>query len=100
MSWHSSHRSIDGKWRLATNTSAWIHIDDTWSSFKEEPRNLRLGLGMDGVNLFGFKSICYNAWPMMVVNYNLPPSMEIKKRHLMLSFLVLGKHKVKNVDVY
>ena len=100
MSWHSSHRSIDGKWRLATNTPTWRHIDDTWPSFKEKLRNLKLGLGMDGVNLFGFKSTTYSVWLVVVVNYNLPPFMAIKNGHLMLSLLILGKHKVKNVDVY
>ena len=55
---------------------------------------------MDGVNSFGFKSTFYNVWRVVVVNYNLPPSMAIKKGHLMLSLLIPRKHKVKNVDAY
>ena len=100
ISWHSSHRSIDGKWRLGVDTPTWRHIDDTWPSFKEEPRNLRLELGMDSVNPFGFKSTSYIIWPVVVVKYNLPLSMAIKKGHFMLSPLNPGRHKVKNVDVY
>ena len=61
---------------------------------------MRLGLGMDSVNLFGFKSTSYSVWPVVVVNYNLPPSMEIKKGYVMLSLLIPGRHKVNNVDVY
>ena len=100
MSWHSSHRSDDGMWRIPADTPAWKHIEDEWPSFKTEPRNLRLGLGMDGVNPFGFKSTAYSVWPVVLVNYNLPPSMAIKKGHLMLSLLIPGKHKVKHMDVY
>ena len=55
---------------------------------------------MDSVNLFGFKSTSYNIWPILVVNYNLPHSMAIKKGHLMLSLLISWRHKVKKVDVY
>ena len=100
MSWHSSHRSDDGMWRIPADTPAWKHIEDEWPSFKTEPRNLRLGLGMNGVNPFGLKSTAYSVWPVVLVNYNLPPSMAIKKGHLMLSLLIPGKHKVKHMDVY
>ena len=34
------------------------------------------------------------------MNYNLPPWLAIKKVHLLLSLIVLGKYKVKNMDVY
>ena len=77
MSWHSSHRSDDSMWKIPADTPAWNHIEDEWPSFKTEPRNLRLGLGMDGVNPFGFKSTAYSMWLVVLVNYNLPPSMAI-----------------------
>ena len=35
----------------------------------------------------------------MLVSYNLTPHMAIKKGHVMLSLLILGKYKVKNMDV-
>ena len=38
--------------------------------------------------------------PVVVVNYNLPLSMAIKKGHLMLFLLIPRTHKVKNVNVY
>ena len=40
----------DRMWRIPADTPAWKHIEDERPSFKTEPRNLRLGLGMDGVN--------------------------------------------------
>ena len=33
----------------------------------------------------------------MLINYNLPPSMAIKKGHLMLSLLILEKCKLKHM---
>ena len=100
MEWHASHRSNDGKWRIVADAPAWKHIDALWPSFREEPRHLRLGLGMDGVNPFGARSSSYSVWPVVLVNYNLPPHMAIKKGHVMLSLLIPGKYKVKNMDVY
>ena len=37
---------------------------------------------------------------MVLVNYNIPPWICIKKGGLLLSLLILGKYKVKNMDVY
>ena len=37
MSWHSSHRSDDGMWRIPADTPAWKHIEDEWPSFKQSP---------------------------------------------------------------
>ena len=61
---------------------------------------MRPRLGMDGVYPFGFKSIPYSVWPVVLMNYNLPPSMAIKKGHLMLSLLIPRKHKLKHMYVY
>ena len=36
----------------------------------------------------------------MLVNYNIPPWLTIKKGHLLLALLILGKYKFKNMDVY
>ena len=52
------------------------------------------------MNPFGSRSLCYSIWPIVLVNYNLPPHLAMKKGHVMLSLLVPGKYKVKNMDVY
>ena len=36
----------------------------------------------------------------MVLNYNIPPWEATKKGNILLSLLILGKHKLKNMDVY
>ena len=67
---------------------------------KYEPLSIRLGLAMDGVNPFGLRSSSWITWPMVLVNYNIPPWLAIKKGHILLSLIVLEKHKGKNMDVY
>ena len=100
LDWHISHRSNDGIWRIPADTPAWKHIDEKWPTFRQEPRHLHFGLGIDGVNPFGARSSSYSIWPIVLVNYNLPPHLAMKKGHVMLSLLVPGKYKVKNMDVY
>jgi hypothetical protein len=84
INWHVTHQSQDGKWRIATNSLPWQHIYSIWPKFGGEPQNLRLALGTDGVNPFGLRN---HSWLVVLVNYNLPPHMAIKKSHIMLSRL-------------
>ena len=56
MTWHATHSFIDNTLRVPSNCATWKHIDSTWPDFAREPRNLHLGLAMDGVNPFGLCS--------------------------------------------
>ena len=98
--WRQKNRSTDNVFRVPADSPSWRHIEETYASLKNEPRNLRLGLAMDGVNPFGVRSTSWSTWPVCLVNYNLPPWLAIKRGHLLLSFIVPGKHTVKNMDVY
>ena len=100
MAWHSTSRSSDGVMRTPADSPAWQHIDLKWPEFKKEPRHLRLGLAMDGVNPYRLRSTTWSTWPVVLVNYNIPPWLCIKKGHLLLALLIPGKYKVKNMDVY
>lgn len=100
MTWHRETRSSDGIMRVPADSPAWKHIEENFPSFQNEARHIRLGLAMDGVNPFGLRSSSWSTWPVCLVNYNLPPWMAIKKGHLLLSLIVPGKYKVKNMDVY
>lgn len=100
LTWHAHNRSTDGIMRVPADSPAWAHIEETWPEFKREPRHLRLGLATDGVNPFGQRSSAWSTWPVVVVNYNIPPWETTKKGNILLSLLVPGKYKVKNMDVY
>ncbi|MCO5566700.1 hypothetical protein L7F22_020378 [Adiantum nelumboides] len=93
-------KSKDGVIHVSADSLAWNHIEKRWPAFKEEPRCLRFGLAMDGVNPFGLRSSSWSTWHVCLVNYNLPLWLAIKKGHLILSLIIPGKYKAKNMDVY
>jgi hypothetical protein len=100
MDWHVKNRSTDDVMRVPSDSPAWKHIEDQWPEFKNEPRNLRFGLAMDGVNPFSVQASTWSTWPVVLVNYNIPPWLSIKTGHLLLALLIPGKYKAKNMDVY
>ena len=61
---------------------------------------MHLALAFDGVNPFGLQSTKWSTWPIVLVNYNIPPWLSIKKGYLILSLLILGKRKVKDMLVF
>ena len=66
------------------------HIKEKWPIFKEETRNARLSLAVDGVNPFGELRSMYSVWPVFVINNNLTPWMFIKRELTMLAMIVPG----------
>ena len=72
LAWHADERIKDGKLRHPADTLAWKSVDLKWTSFGDEPRNIRLGLATDGFNPHASLSIKYSCWPVMPVIYNLP----------------------------
>jgi hypothetical protein len=65
-------------------------MEEKWPHFKEEPRNVRLSLAVDGVNPFAEMRSIYSVWPVFVINNNIPPWMSIKREHIMLAMIVPG----------
>ncbi|XP_061999627.1 uncharacterized protein LOC133717018 [Rosa rugosa] len=101
LTWHETHKSQDGKMRHPVDSLAWKKIDSKWPEFAKDPRNLRLGLSSDGFNPFGDLSSRYSCWPVVLVAYNLPPSLCMSKENLMLTLLIPGpKQPGNDIDVY
>ena len=99
--WHSTHKSEDGKMRHPVDSLAWDLVNDKWPCFSSDPRNLRLGLATDGFNPFSNLSTTYSCWPVMLVTYNLPPWLCMKKENIMLTLLIPGpKQPGNDIDVY
>ncbi|XP_042446385.1 uncharacterized protein LOC122031324 [Zingiber officinale] len=99
--WHSNHKSHDHMMRHPVDSIAWDTINHKWPAFASDPRNLRLGLATDGFNPFGDLSSRYSCWPVILVNYNLPPLMCMAKENLMLTLLIPGpKQPGNDIDVY
>jgi hypothetical protein len=90
MDFHAKNRSQDDVLQIPADGSALNYIEEKWPIFKEEPRNVRLSLAVDGVNPFGELRSTYSVWPVFVINNNLPPRMSIKREHTMLAMIVPG----------
>ncbi|XP_074356566.1 uncharacterized protein LOC141696305 [Apium graveolens] len=100
--WHSNQQSNDGQMQHPTDSPSWRNIDYRWPSFANDPRNLRLALGADGINPFNNGlSNRYSWWLVVLVAYNLPPWLCMKRKFIMLSILIPGPHEpVNDIDVY
>ncbi|GJR53799.1 reverse transcriptase domain-containing protein [Tanacetum coccineum] len=67
----------------------------------KDPRNVRLGLAVDGFNPFGNLSQSYSMWLVILTTYNLPPWLCMKESSLMLTLLIPGPKSLgKDIDVY
>nr|GEX04387.1 hypothetical protein [Tanacetum cinerariifolium] len=79
MIWHATGKCIEpGKMQHPVDGSAWKNFDTKYLDFAKEPKNVRLGLAVDGFNPFG----------------NL-------KSSFMLTLLIPGpKSPGKDIDVY
>ena len=66
-----------------------------------EPRNLQLGLASDGTNPFGNLSTSHGSWPVLLMIYNLPPWLCMKRKYMMLCMMIAGSRQPGNdIDVY
>ena len=72
-----------------------------YPDFGVGPRNLRLGLALDGMNPFGNLSTNHNSWPILLMIYNLPPWLCITRKYIMLCMMIVGPRQPRNdIDVY
>ncbi|KAD6795867.1 hypothetical protein E3N88_06763 [Mikania micrantha] len=101
MTWHDKGRPKDGNLRHPADGQSWKEFDSLYPHFAKETRNVRLGLSSDGFNPFGTMSIAHSTWPVVLVNYNLPPWMSLKSEYFMLSLLIPGpKSPGNNIDIH
>ncbi|XP_057453002.1 uncharacterized protein LOC130744857 [Lotus japonicus] len=96
--WHAEERIDDGKIRHVADSLQWKNID---GNFAKESRNLRLGLATDGMNPYGNLSCNHSSWPVLLIIYNLSPSLCMKRKYMMLSMMIPGpKQPGNDIDVY
>ncbi|XP_074307835.1 uncharacterized protein LOC141642788 [Silene latifolia] len=101
MTWHFDKRPKDGNLRHPADGLAWKQFDSLYPEFAKEPRNVRLGLASDGFSPFRTMSVSHSTWPVVLINYNLPPWMFMKHEYLMLSLLIPGPEGPgNNIDIY
>jgi hypothetical protein len=102
MLWHSENISQDGFVTHPCDSKAWKYIHEKYPTFATKPRNFHLGLVADGVNPFKLTWSNWSTWPVMLLNYNLPPQLTTNKLFIMLALLISRKEFVtrENFDVY
>ena len=99
--WHAEGRKKNRMLKHPADSPQWKNIDLKFEEFGNEVRNLRLGLCTDGMNPFGTLSTQHSTWPVLLVIYNLPPWLCMKRKYVMLSLLITGpKQPGNDIDVY
>ena len=99
--WHAEERICDGKLRHPADSPQWAKVDHDYPNFGKEPRNLRLALSTDGINPHGMQSNSHSMWPVVMIIYNLPPWLYMKRKFMMLSMLISGPKQPENdIDIY
>ena len=99
--WHADSRKCDGLLPHPVDSLQWKNIDKEFPEFGKESRNLRLGLATDRMNPFGNLSSNHSSWPVLLVIYNLPPALCMKRKYIMFSMMISGpKQPGNDIDVY
>ena len=101
LTWHADGRINDGLLCHPTNYPKWKTIDQLYPKFGQDSRNLRVALAFDIMNPFGNVSRSYSSWPILLMIYNLPPWLCIKRKYIMLCMMIAGPRQPGNdIDFY
>lgn len=91
MKWHAQNHSQDGLMHSVVDSPQWAVVANIDPSFVTKDTNVYMGLVGDGVNPFGNQSVKHCSWPLLVVQYNLPPWLATRKFFISLSMIIPGK---------
>ncbi|XP_042441453.1 uncharacterized protein LOC122026804 [Zingiber officinale] len=101
MRWHNDARVDDEILRHPADSMTWKSFDERYKDFSSEARNVRLGLASDGFQPFANAKTTYSIWPVILIPYNLPPSMCMNLSNFMLSMLIPGPESSGDaIDIY
>ncbi|GJT94600.1 putative transposase-associated domain-containing protein [Tanacetum coccineum] len=98
---HISRWKVDNKTHKVYENipaKAWRTIDEKFPEIAKDPRNLRLGISADGVDV-NSGTRHHSVWPVLSVIYNLPPWLCMKRKFIMLSVLISG-YPGNDIDVF
>jgi hypothetical protein len=74
----------------SADIEAWEALDRFNPSFAWDPRNVCLGLLMNGFHPHSEASSHYSCWPVFNMPYNLPPNKYPKQGFVFLALVILG----------
>lgn len=88
--WHTKEKKYDGKIQHPDDSLQWKKVDTLFPDFRNEPRNLRIGLSTDDMNPYCSLSSNHSLWNILLTIYNLSTWLPMKRNHVMLSMMILG----------
>ncbi|CAK8566392.1 unnamed protein product [Lathyrus sativus] len=101
LTWYAKERVVNGMLRHPADSPQRAKIDHDYPNFGQEERNLRLALSTDGINPHGIQSSKLTSWPVILLIYNLPPWLCMKRKYMMLTMLISGpKQPGNDIDIY
>jgi hypothetical protein len=101
LQWHVREHKKDAMLHHPADRIQWWNFDQKHKDFTMEARNIRFGLSTDGMNAFGMTSNSHSTWPVTLCIYNLPSSLCMKRKFIMIPLLISGPVQVGNdIDVY
>jgi len=77
--------SPNGLVKHKCDSKFWKHVHEKFPNFVSDPRNVHLALTIDGVNPFKLQRTTWSTWPVMLLNYNIPPWLTTKKFFILLA---------------
>ncbi|KAL9688571.1 hypothetical protein QQ045_032994 [Rhodiola kirilowii] len=102
MRWHTERNVDDSDYiRHPADGESWQTFDKEFPDFANEKRNVRLGLATDGFNPFEASGLSHNTWSIVLIPYNVPPHVCMKKELNILCMLILEPKSPENcLDVF
>ncbi|XP_047342834.1 uncharacterized protein LOC124946317 [Impatiens glandulifera] len=101
MRWHKDSRVDDEFLRHPADSITWKSFDEHYIDFSSKPRNVRLCLASDGFQPFINGKQSYNIWPVVLIPYNVPPTICMDSNNFMLSMLIPGpKSPGDAIDIF
>ncbi|XP_071695093.1 uncharacterized protein [Rutidosis leptorrhynchoides] len=98
MTWHASGQSTEAnKMHHPVDGTAWKNFNAKYPDFASEPRNVRLGLAVDGFNPFSDIGSTYSMWPV-VLTTSPGKDMDVFLRPLVDELKVLWSTGAKTND--
>jgi hypothetical protein len=73
-----------------SNGEAWKALDNFYTDFARDVRNIRIGLATDGFTPFTESVASYSCWQVFAIPYNLPPGLCMKYEHIFMCPIVPG----------
>ena len=82
-------------------TLSWKVINHSWLDFATDSSNLRLSISTNGINPHSSLSSRHSYWVTIMITYNLPSLLSMKRKFMVLYLLILGPWQADNdIDIY